>query len=325
MHLALLGLALAAATAGQERIAIYPLAAQGVPAEVMQQLDAAVRIEVGRIEAIEAPGEAESKAAVTKPCDGELRCLSEFGRALRASQVLFGEVRSLPDSFAVTLRLLDVATEKEIASMASSVNRDVEEMVWATRAQVSKLKAPREASTKQEESEIAAVLSPASGPVPEVEIAAVPSSTSRPSRPVPEPVPEPVQIPSALPSPAEMPNSALKTPPGGKEETASRAWPAWPGYAALGLGAALLAGGIVQEVRASGLRDELETLRGADGLFPAARGAEVISRRDKWQLARSSGWVLIGAGLTVAAGGGAYHWFVRPFPSGAGIAVSGAF
>jgi len=127
----------AAFAASPPQLAIYPLKAVGTSAEAMQQLEAALRIELKRaqdLEIVEGP--------VARECK-DVTCLVNYGYSLQAQEVLTGEVRAMPDSYSVSMRLFDVASGKEIAHTAGSYNRDIEEMVWATRAQVARLKAPQ--------------------------------------------------------------------------------------------------------------------------------------------------------------------------------------
>ncbi|HEY3449287.1 MAG TPA: hypothetical protein VGK67_23225 [Myxococcales bacterium] len=129
-----------AAFGAQPKLALYPLKAVGTSAEAMQQLEAALRIELKRaqdLEIVEGP-----LADPLKGCQS-VACLVAYGRSLQAQEVISGEVRAMPDSYSVTMRLFDVGSGKEIAHTAGSYNRDIEEMVWATRAQVAKLKAPQ--------------------------------------------------------------------------------------------------------------------------------------------------------------------------------------
>lgn len=126
-----------AAFGASPKLAIYPLKSVGTSAEAMQQLEAALRFELKRaqdLEIVEGP--------VARECQ-DAACFAAYGYSLQAKEVLFGEVRAMPDSYSVTMRLFDVASAKEIAHTAGSYNRDLEEMVWATRAQVAKLKAPQ--------------------------------------------------------------------------------------------------------------------------------------------------------------------------------------
>ncbi|MGC4122367.1 MAG: hypothetical protein QM765_48855 [Myxococcales bacterium] len=126
-----------AAFAASPKLALYPLKAVGTSAEAMQQLEAALRIELRRaqdLEIVEGP--------VARDCT-DVACFATYGYSLQAKEVLSGEVRAMPDSYSVTMRLIDVASAKEIAHTAGSYNRDLEEMVWATRAQVARLKAPQ--------------------------------------------------------------------------------------------------------------------------------------------------------------------------------------
>ncbi len=142
MHTSLaLAVTLATAAAAPARLALLPLQPKNVSPEVMQQLDAAIRIELGRVRGVELVEAAEVQKYAGAGCH-ERGCLEAVARATRATEVLYGDARGLPDSFAVTLNLLDLASGKQ-KSAAASVNRDIEEMVWATRAQVSQLKAPQ--------------------------------------------------------------------------------------------------------------------------------------------------------------------------------------
>lgn len=137
---ATLVVALHGAAYGAPRLAIYPLKAMGTSPEAMQQLEAALRIELTRaqdLEIVEAPvGEKFRNCR-------DVACLVAYGKSLGAQEVLSGEVRTMPDSYSVIMRLFDVAQSKEVAHTAGSYNRDIEEMVWAMRSQVARLKSPQ--------------------------------------------------------------------------------------------------------------------------------------------------------------------------------------
>ncbi|MGI5865577.1 MAG: hypothetical protein ACOX6T_26445 [Myxococcales bacterium] len=336
----LVAVLLAAMTAAPERLAIYPLTSHGAPPEVMQQIGAALRIELSRAGVSQVVPEEEARAAVKRPCGSKASCLSEFGRALGANEVLFGEVHAHPDSFAVTLRLLDVASGSEKGSATASINRDVEEMVWATRAQVCQLKAPGRYAGRIELDvpssaalfidgrkfqERAATVRPGSYAVrivddgreidTWVEVKFEQAARVRLSKgeSTPQLSYAPWSVGDSVEPVSLVPDSKSASAMLGKDDSTA---PRWPAYTALGAGVILIAAGIVQQVRASAFRDDIEALRTPSGNVLPGREDEVRSLQDSMSTARISGWALIGAGLAAGIGGGAYLLLV-PGPSGA--------
>ena len=333
MHGPLLAVLLTATSATSGGLALCPLVSRGVAPEAMQQLDAALRIELSRAGVASVGSGQPCRDAARRPCGIDPVCLRDFARSAGASEVLFGEVHAHPDSFAVTLRLLDVASGEETASTAS-VNRDVEEMVWATRAQVTRLKAPEKYAGRLEfevpaaaelfvagrrlEEERALILPPGSYAVrvahsgreleswvevrfeqsakvrtaqggSALEVGYAPWAVEKRAEPV-------AFVPGPQPEPALAGSSKV-------DERQTVRWPAW---AALGAGAALLAAGIVQQVRADSFRGDIEALRGPSGNFPAGSAEQVRGLEQSASTAQLSGWLLVGTGLAAGLGGGAY-------------------
>ena len=132
--------ALHGAAYGAPRLAIYPLKAVGTSQEAMQQLEAALRIELTRAQDLEiVDGPVGEKFRSCK----DAACLVAYGRSLSAQEVLSGEVRAMPDSYAVIMRLFDVAQAKEVAHTAGSYNRDIEETDLVTVLHFSEIREAR--------------------------------------------------------------------------------------------------------------------------------------------------------------------------------------
>ncbi|HCF59697.1 MAG TPA: hypothetical protein DFS52_17095 [Myxococcales bacterium] len=340
----LVAVLLAATTAAPERLAIYPLTSHGAPPEVMQQLGAALRIELARAGVAQVVTEEEGRSALKQPCGLNKACLSRFGRAAGATEVLFGEVHAHPDSFAVTLRLLDVTSGSETRSATASINRDVEEMVWATRAQVCQLKAPERYAGRirfevpsgaqlfvdgHERTERGAALRPGSYAVRivdsgreietwvEVKFEQTATVRLRRGESAPETRYEPWSDEDSVELRRLAPELRDSMSVGAElvEKDESTA-PRWPAYTALGVGIVLIAAGVALQVRANSLRNEIETMRGPSGNVLLGKGSEVRSLQTSMSTARVTGWSLLGAGLAAGLGGGAYLLLV-PAPTGA--------
>lgn len=335
------------AAAAPTRVALLPLSSQGVSAEALQQIDAALRIELSRIENVEL---VSPRAGIAQegPC-ADASCLSGHGKALGAHEILHGEVRGLPDSFAVTLRLFDVAGGKEKGAATESVNRDVEEMVWATRAQVVRLKAPERYAGRlvlvsppggQSEVDGAAaggeplVLAPGSHAVKLsdpgkkliegwVDVRFAHTATARAAEGRLEVeysawVPPPKVDFAVAPRPQAVPSGAVEKGKGERREERAL----WPAFAAFGAGGALLIGGMVQQIRAGAMEREIEGLRKPDTTFPESERARILSLLDQAASARRMGWVFLGVGAAVAVGGGVY---VVVTGVGGQVSVAGSF
>jgi TolB-like protein len=352
MEWVILGMAVLAAAPGASAssIAVHPFTTHGTAPEAVQQLDAAVRIELSRLGLRVVPDE-QVRQSLGSPCADQPRCAARLGRAVGADEVLLGEVRELPDSFAVTLRLVDVAAGTQSAQVSASINRDVEDMVRATRAQVVRLKAPErhvgrlvvvtpagwaarldgqalrkhdlvlrpgtyEVELTRTGQEVADWLEVRFEQTTSVSLAASHQALAVTYSPWPQPI--------ALPLPRPAPGPGSPTTP--SLEPAGAPWPKWPGYVAAGLGAALVAGGVGLHLGAGSLGRDLEALRGPGGAYPRERHAELRAGLDRRDALRSGGRLLIATGIATAAGGATYL-LVLPAPEGAGasIAMAGAF
>jgi hypothetical protein len=352
MHWPLLATFLLALSAGgPQTVALHPLAARGATPEAMQQLDAAIRIELARVGTV-APAAGGRSPGCNDAGDAALACLVAFGRSLNVQQVLHGEVRAHPDSYAVNLRLLDVASGREIETATASVNRDVEEMVWATRAQVRRLTAPAQyagrlelrlplgthprLADRQVAPDAALVLEPGlyglelthDGQSVEswVEVRFEQSVTVSmneakelvvgysPWTAVPE---GKLDLMPPVPPRNDRPLVAS-----GAAEDPAVGWPRWPGYVLVAIGGAALVGGVVQQVRAVQLRRELVAMGTDVGIRPEDQ-QEYRVAREELAGTKTIGWVLLGTGAALTLGGGAYL-LVAPSPS-AGVRLGGVF
>jgi hypothetical protein len=348
--------ALHGAAFGAPRLAVYPLKSVGASAEALQQLEAALRIELRRVSGLElAEGPVPAKLEGCR----DAGCFAAYGKSVGAQEVLVGEVREMPDSYSVTMRLLDVSSGKEVARTAGSYNRDVEEMVWAMRSQVARLKAPQRYAGQLAVEAPAGSAATVNGSAVKlgerlvlkaglhevrveragrsvqswVEVRFEHVSTARLSG---EPAtlavtyerwnaPDEVEFariaaprnPPALEEPL-VPLGA--PPPGGAAE---EGLPRWPAIVAIGVGVALAAGGAYELVHAGDLRSELAAMRGADGV-PADQAAAAREKSSELVRAKSVGVALVAAGGVVAVGGAAFL-ILAPSPGGAQVAVAGRF
>ncbi|MBI5543111.1 MAG: hypothetical protein HY901_04435 [Deltaproteobacteria bacterium] len=345
------------------RVAIYPLRSVGTSPEAMQQLEAALRIELQRAQALEiAEGPVPAKL---RDCKAETPCLLEYGRTLGAQEVLSGEVRALPDSYSVTLRVLDVATGKETGKTAGSYNRDVEEMVWAARAHVARLKAPHryagqlvieakgatatvndsaiksgvplvlrpglhEVRVKSGKNSVQAWIEVRFEQTATVRLSGEPAQAAATYTPwvAPERV-EFAQVPAPRNPPEDIDLLAPLVPPTEHRPVPAAVggqpgWPKWPGIVAILGGLALAGGGVYELVHASALESEVKSLRGPTNEIPTDRRAEARTKLDEMNAARTIGVALSSVGGALVVGGSAYLFFA-PSAGGAQVAVGGSF
>jgi hypothetical protein len=352
-------LVLHGAALGAPRIALCPLQSKGASPEAMQQLDAALRIELERTKMLEiAQG---APADPVRDCT-EVPRIAVFGKAQRAQEVLTGEVRAMPDSYSVTLRLIDVATEKEIGKISGSYNRDVEEMVWAARAQVARLKAPERYAGQLVIVAPAGALAKVNGTsvkpgeilvlrpgLHEVHLAAegrtaegwvelryqhTLSVSLAPGQPklassyaawaTPDQPKFSAFIAAPKNPPEEDPLFSLVSDPSKLRPPPKPGWPKWPGIVAVVVGAGLAGGGIYEVVHAGSLRSDIDAMRDANGAVPPDKAAAAGEKLRQLDSANTAGAALLSVGGGVALGGAAYLIFA-PGPSGAQVAVSGTF
>lgn len=349
----LLGWSLAAAAA-PPTIALQPLSTQGATPEVVQQIESAIRTELGQAPDAVVASEDQSRAQLPKPCGDDVACLSAFGRALGAAEVVSGAVVAMADSYALTLTLVDVADAKVTRTTTANINRDVEELHWATRAQVARLKTPKryagrvvfelpagaELEVNGRAARDAFVARPGSC---EVRIATAGQSVEgwveiRYARIAHvaldatgaaltvryEPWAPPEDAVLALAETPFVGGLASSTDASAARAPEPASFRRWPGYVAIGAGAALLAGGIVQQLRAASVRREIDRMRLPDGAFDADQRSAVSAKADSYGSMRTSGWVLIGVGAAGAVGGGGYLLFGPSLGFGT-VSVGGSF
>lgn len=346
-------LALHGSALAETRLALHPLQSEGTSAEAMQQLDAALRIELARIRGLEV---VEPTRDAPRDCKGETACLQRLGRIVGAQEVLYGEVRGMPDSYSVTLRLLEVSTGKELGRSAGSTNRDVEEMVWAIRGQLARLKAPErfagrllvdcpekttvtvngtkvvprhELTLKAGLHELSLDLKgkPLQSWV-EVRFEQVATATLRGDPPhlevayAPWSTPERVEF-SAVAAPRKaVPDDAIALTPLAPIP-ADPGFPKWPGFVALGAGVALAAGGVFELVQARSLKDEILEMQ-VNGAVPPESHARAVDKMKAMDQAQTIGFSLVGVGAAALLGGSLYL-FLAPGPQGGQVAVAGRF
>ena len=123
----------------QMTIATHSLRVSGLGAEVVKQIDTEIANELGGIREVTVVAEANAKSA--KKCGVDQGCLLKYGKAAKAGEVLYGEIKPLgKNNFLVSAWMLNVATAKAVQSDSATVER--EEVVREVRRQVVKLITP---------------------------------------------------------------------------------------------------------------------------------------------------------------------------------------
>ena len=103
------------------RVALAPLETLGAKSNAAQRTRAAIARAVARVPGIEVVSgqrvqRALAKFPALKNCHGAVRCLAQLGRAVAAKLVVYGEVGGLGEIEIVYLKVIDVATAKELRS-----------------------------------------------------------------------------------------------------------------------------------------------------------------------------------------------------------------
>ncbi len=316
------------------RTALHPLLAKEVSPEAIQQLEWAIRAELAGA-GLELLSEERTRAALARPCVGAAQevCLASLARALEAELLLFGEARGVDEGYAVTLRLYDAQRGTVAGPWTSFANRNLEEMVWATRAQIARIFAPKRvygrllpalptglsARLNGELLEGAVTLPPGTynlrfdgekAPAEqwvEVRYAHLTRLTLDKGglRVDLEPLEPALGTPSAVPLPAPLEGSGAPLPISNDARSARKqsaiTWPAW---VALGAGVALSVYGAIELGHASDLREEIEGLRQPGGAFAASDRSRLERLRGRADRAEIGGQLMLGFGVGIGLGGG---------------------
>jgi hypothetical protein len=138
-----------AAGAKKASIALLSIDPLGLDAELVGRLEALFRLELERLQGAPLPtrrtvDKVIASDPVLRGCTGEPECLGAIGKKLGVSFVVSGTVAALGDSYVIDLKLVDVATGKEIRRVEEPLSGSPDELIEAIRVAAYRLFAPEQ-------------------------------------------------------------------------------------------------------------------------------------------------------------------------------------
>ena len=131
-----------------QSLAIWRVDALGIDAEIVARLESLLRQELERMTGKAMPSRSEMDRALRKSrrlraCSGETKCLARIGKVLGVDLVISGQVAALGDSYVINLKVVDVASKKEIRRIASDPLRgSPDDLIETVRIAAYRLVAP---------------------------------------------------------------------------------------------------------------------------------------------------------------------------------------
>jgi len=145
--LALAGILVPRAVAARG-LAVFRIDPLGVDAKIVARLDGLLRIELARLADAAMPGPAAVQRLMNKhsqlqACTGDVACLADAGRLLGVDRIISGNVGGLADSYVVNLKIVDVATRKELRKVQETISGRPGQLIEAVRVAAYGLVAPQ--------------------------------------------------------------------------------------------------------------------------------------------------------------------------------------
>ncbi|MCC6751899.1 MAG: PEGA domain-containing protein [Deltaproteobacteria bacterium] len=147
---AALGLLLVVGAAGSARagrVAVFRIDPLGVDPQIVARLEGLLRMELGRLVDAAMPSPRRLQALMARAprlqnCTGEVACLVEVGRLLGVEQVISGNVGGLAERFVLNVKLVDVASQKEVRRIQEAMSGEPDQLIEAVRVAAYGLVAP---------------------------------------------------------------------------------------------------------------------------------------------------------------------------------------
>jgi hypothetical protein len=129
------------------KTALFRFDALGLDAQRVERLETLFRLELERLYGTRMPGRTEVDRATKddpalRGCTGEPVCLCAIGKKMGAVQIISGNVGALDQSYIINLKLVDVATQKEIRRVSEPLSGTPDELIEAVRVAAYRLAAP---------------------------------------------------------------------------------------------------------------------------------------------------------------------------------------
>ncbi len=131
-----------------QRIAVWRFDALGIEAELVTRLEALFRSELDRLAAVPMPSRREIDRKITADlagCTGEDKCLAAIGKKLGVDVVVAGSVGSLGDNFVLNVKVVEVATAKQLRRITTEPLRGTpDDLIDSVRVAAYRLLAPEQ-------------------------------------------------------------------------------------------------------------------------------------------------------------------------------------
>jgi len=121
----------------------------GLEPEMVARLEALFRLELERLQGTPLPPKRNvdrivAADAALRGCTGEPECLAAIGRKLGVQYMVSGTVAALGDSYVIDLKLVEVASGKEIRRVEEPLSGPPDELIEAVRVAAYRLFAPEQ-------------------------------------------------------------------------------------------------------------------------------------------------------------------------------------
>lgn len=131
-----------------QKIAVWRFDALGIEPALVAQLEALFRSELDRLAATPLPSRREIERKISEPlssCTGEAKCLATIGKRLGVEVMVAGSVGSLGDNFLLDIKVVDVATAKQLRRITTDPLRGTpDELIESVRVAAYRLLAPEQ-------------------------------------------------------------------------------------------------------------------------------------------------------------------------------------
>ena len=128
-------------------IALLRIEPLGLEPELVGRLEALFRLELERLQGVPLPARRDvdrvvAADAALRGCSGETECLAAIGKKLGVQFMVSGTVAALGDSYVINLKLVEVATGKEVRRVEEPLSGEPDELIEAIRVAAYRLFAP---------------------------------------------------------------------------------------------------------------------------------------------------------------------------------------
>lgn len=128
-------------------LALLRIEPLGLEPELVGRLEALFRLELERLQGAPLPprrtvDKIVASDAVLRGCTGEPECLAAIGKKLGVQFMVSGTVAALGDSYVIDLKLVEVATGKEVRRVEEPLSGSPDELIEAVRVAAYRLFAP---------------------------------------------------------------------------------------------------------------------------------------------------------------------------------------